>query len=387
MSRRIAHLDMDAFYASVELLRYPQLEGLAVVVGGPERSGYDKTTAVRDFARLRDYAGRGVATTASYEARSLGVHSAMGLMKAAALAPDAVLLPADFAEYRRQSERFKAAVAEIAPHIEDRGIDEVYIDLTDVPGKTEPLARRIKHNVARATGLSCSIGIAPNKLLAKIASELDKPDGLTVLSHADIPARVWPLPTRRINGIGPKVSVRLEAIGIRTIGELARAPAALLVQHFGKHYGHWLVEAANGRDERPVITESEPKSRSRETTFERDLHPRRDRTALSNILISLCGDVSNDLVCRGYAAKTIGIKLRFDDFSTIRRDKTLAYPIDDPRAILGTARECLKRVPLDRRLRLLGVRAASLTRRKGSEPDSGLANNENIGEKTLRLFD
>src|SRR3569833_909289 len=134
MSSRIAHLDMDAFYASVDLLRYPQLEGLAVVVGGQDRSGYDKTAAVRDFARLRDYAGRGVATTASYEARSLGVHSAMGLMKAAALAPDAVLLPADFAEYRRQSERFKAAVAEIAPHIEDRGIDEVYIDLTDVPG-------------------------------------------------------------------------------------------------------------------------------------------------------------------------------------------------------------------------------------------------------------
>ena len=390
MERRIAHLDIDAFYASVELLRYPQLKGLAMVVGGGRRPGPGPGADLQDFARLREYVGRGVATTANYAARSLGVYSAMGLMKAAALAPDAILLPADFDEYRRYSRRFKAAVAVIAPHIEDRGIDEIYIDLTDVPGQTASLAQRIKDNVRQATGLSCSIGIAPNKLLAKIASELDKPDGLTVLSYADLPSRVWPLPARKINGVGPKASLKLEAIGIRTIGELARAPVYLLVEHFGKHYGQWLTEAANGRDERPVVTESEPKSISRETTFERDLDPRRDRDALSRILISLCESLSHDLTRKGYLGKTIGVKLRYEDFRTVTRDKTLGSPIDHPAAILGTARDCLKRVPLDRKLRLLGVRAASLLRPgeadKRRVPDPAPAA-ESVSGGNLRLFD
>ena len=390
MDRRIAHLDMDAFYASVELLRYPQLKGWAVVVGGARGPGPDPNVHLQDFARLRNYVGRGVATTASYEARALGVHSAMGLMKAAALAPDAILLPPDFDEYRRYSRVFKAAVAEIAPHIEDRGIDEIYIDLTDVPDETVELAQRIKDNVRLATGLSCSIGITPNKLLAKIASELDKPNGLTVLTFADLHTRVWPLPARKINGVGPKASLKLETLGIKTIGELAQAPVALLVQHFGIHYGQWLVAAANGRDERPVVTESEPKSISRETTFERDLDPRRDRDALSRILVSLCEDLSQDLNRKGYQGRTIGVKLRFDDFRIVTRDKTLASSINDLQTILGTVRDCLKRVPLDRKLRLLGVRAASLSRPgcfdSAAKTDS-VSVNENVPGKNLRLFD
>ncbi|HZP86793.1 MAG TPA: DNA polymerase IV, partial [Burkholderiales bacterium] len=202
MDRRIAHLDMDAFYASVELLRYPQLRGLPVVIGGRRRAAAGEEPA--GFATLRDYVGRGVATTATYEARALGVHSGMGLMKAAKLAPDAILLPADFDEYTRYSRRFKAAVAEIAPCIEDRGIDEIYIDLTDLEGESVELARRLKDSVRSATGLTCSIGITPNKLLSKIASEFDKPDGITLLGYPDLPARVWPLPVRKINGIGPR---------------------------------------------------------------------------------------------------------------------------------------------------------------------------------------
>src|SRR5688572_6062460 len=263
MERRIAHLDMDAFYASVELLRYPQWKGLPVVIGGRRRRESLAREAERDFARLRDYIGRGVATTATYEARALGVHSGMGLMRAAALAPEAILLPADFEEYGRYSRRFKAAVAEIAPHIEDRGIDEIYIDLTEVPGETLALAQQIKENVRCATGLSCSIGISCNKLLAKLASELQKPDGLTVLTHTDLAARIWPLPARRINGVGPRASTRLEALGIRTIGELAQAPVDTLVAHFGERYARWLADVAHGRDERPVVTEREPKSLSR----------------------------------------------------------------------------------------------------------------------------
>src|SRR5581483_12242006 len=154
------------------------------------------------------YVGRGVATTATYEARALGVHSGMGLMKAAKLAPDAILLPADFDEYTRYSRRFKAAVAEIAPCIEDRGIDEIYIDLTDLEGESVELARRLKDSVRSATGLTCSIGITPNKLLSKIASEFDKPDGITLLGYPDLPARVWPLPVRKINGIGPRAGTK-----------------------------------------------------------------------------------------------------------------------------------------------------------------------------------
>jgi DNA polymerase IV len=388
MDRRIAHLDMDAFYASVELLRYPQLEGLPVVIGGRRRRSSDEDE--RDFACLRDYVGRGVATTATYAARALGVHSGMGLMKAAALAPDAILLPADFEEYGRYSRRFKAAVAEIAPRIEDRGIDEIYIDLTEVPGETVAVAQRIKDNVRRATGLSCSIGITPNKLLAKIASELQKPDGLTVLTHADLGTRVWPLPARRINGIGPRASAKLEGLGIGTIGELARTPLERLIEHFGERYGRWLADVAHGRDERPVVTVSEPQSISRETTFERDLHPQRDRDALSHLLLSLCERLGGDLKRKGYAGKTIGVKLRYKDFRTVTRDTTLERPTSDPQAIRSAARQCLKRVALDRKLRLLGVRVGSLVRTVQGEGDyeqaRPSAEDADAGE-SLRLFD
>jgi len=357
--RRIAHLDMDAFYASVELLRYPALRGLPVVIGGRRRRPGEGTDG---FARLRDYAGRGVATTATYEARALGVHSAMGLMKAAALAPDAILLPADFEEYGRYSRLFKAAVAEIAPCIEDRGIDEIYIDLTDVAGESAPLAQSIKDNVRRATGLSCSIGVTPNKLLAKLASELDKPDGLTVLAMDDVPRRIWPLAVRKVNGIGPRSSERLEGLGIHTIGDLAAADPAMLVERFGASYGAWLHEAAHGRDARPIVTERDPKSISRETTFERDLHPQRDREALSRILLDLCVRVAGDLARKNVLGRTIGIKLRYEDFRTVTRDHTVAAPTVDAEAIRAAARQCLKRVPLDRRLRLLGVRVGALVR-------------------------
>lgn len=360
LERRIAHLDMDAFYASVELLRYPQLRGLPLVVGGRRGCVPKPGADPGDFARLRDYVGRGVATTASYEARRLGVHSAMGLMKAAALAPDAILLPADFEAYRHYSARFKAAVAEIAPCIENRGIDEIYIDLTAVPGESVELARRIKANVHQATGLTCSIGITPNKLLAKIASELDKPDGLTVLDQTDLPSRIWPLAVGKIHGVGPKATLKLQAMGIRTIGELAATSPARLAQHFSAHYGRWLYAAAHGRDERPVVTVIEPKSLSRETTFERDLDVRRDRALLTNILLTLCDTLSRDLRHKGYRSKTLGIKLRYADFRTVTRDQTVAVPIETAEDILGVARDCLRRVSFDRKLRLLGIRASSL---------------------------
>jgi DNA polymerase-4 len=352
---------MDAFYASVELLRYPELRGLPVVIGGRrDLQPTLQTDGSRRFARLREYAGRGVVTTSTYEARALGVFSAMGLMKAARMAPEAILLPTDFDAYRHYSRLFKAAVAGIAPRIEDRGIDEIYIDLTELPGDTRALALRVKQAVRETTGLSCSIGVTPNKLLSKICSDLEKPDGLTLLGIADIPNRIWPLPVRKINGVGPKATDKLAALGITTIGDLARAEPALLQTHFGASTAAWLHDASNGIDERPVVTRSEPKSISRETTFERDLHPRHDRNTLSQVFTALCGRVAQDLQRKGYLGRTIGIKLRFEDFRTVTRDLTLPAPTSDPAAIRRAAGECLRRVALDRKLRLLGVRASAL---------------------------
>ncbi|EXI80548.1 MAG: DNA polymerase IV [Candidatus Accumulibacter appositus] len=369
--RRIAHLDMDAFYASVELLRYPELRGLPVVIGGSRaQQPVLLADGERRFARLRDYAGRGVITTATYEARALGVFSAMGIMKAARLAPEAILLPVDFAAYRHYSRLFKAAVAQLAPQIEDRGIDEIYIDLSALADDTRTLAQRIKDAVRTATGLSCSICVAANKLLAKIGSDLDKPDGLTLLNAEDLRQRIWLLPARKINGIGPKASERLAALGIHSIGELAQADAGLLQQRFGRSYGRWLLAAAHGIDERPLRTSCEPKSISRETTFERDLHPRDDRQTLGAIFTTLCTQVAEDLRRKAYQGRTIGIKLRFADFQTVTRDLTLPAAIDDAQAIRRAAGECLRRVALDRKLRLLGVRVSALAGRSATESQS-----------------
>lgn len=370
--RWIAHLDMDAFFASVELLRYPELRGRPVVVGG-RRAHQPKVLpdGSREFATLRDYTGRGVITTATYEARAFGAHSGMGIMKAAALAPDAVLLPADFDEYRKYSRLFKAAVREITPRIEDRGVDEIFIDLDEIPGvhdatDTDPhagirdIALRIKSRVHKNTGLTCSVGVSPNKLLSKLCSELEKPNGLTIITAEDIPVRIWPLPAGSINGIGPKASAKLESLGINTIGELAAADENWLQDKFGPNYGAWLHKVANGRDERPVVTFREPKSLSRETTFESDLHPRHHRDELGRIFTRLCEQLAADLQRKGYAAKTIGIKLRFDDFKIITRVLTIDAHTQDARTIRQWAGQCLKKAPLDRRLRLLGVRAENL---------------------------
>jgi DNA polymerase IV len=397
--RWIAHLDMDAFYASVELLRYPALRGRAVVVGG--RRAHQpvlQPDGSHHFFDLRTYAGRGVVTTATYEARALGVHSAMGLMKAAALAPDAVLLPADFDEYRKYSRLFKAAVAEIAPHIEDRGIDEIYVDLTDIPGAQDvsaddafagvrAIAERIKARVYLATGLSCSMGVTPNKLLSKISSDLDKPNGLTILTHDDLASRIWPLPAKRINGIGPKANAKLEALGIRTIGQVASADPHWLIEQFGENYGAWLHQAAHARDERPVVTFSEPKSISRETTFERDLHARDDRAALGSILTRLCEQLAGDLQRKGYVARTIGVKLRYDDFRIVTRELTLETHIQDAVTIRQTAGRCLKKTTLERRLRLLGVRAGTLCRPDALATASKEADGPQRDQLALPMFE
>jgi DNA polymerase IV len=388
--RRIAHLDMDAFYASVELLRYPQLKGLPVVIGGGRRREDDLlgrmrvlqperewTTAdlvdipIEVFPRLKGYTGRGVITTATYAARAFGVGSAMGVMKAAKLCPEAILLPVDFDQYRFYSRAFKDIVADIAPVVEDRGVDEIYIDFTEVPGGQrdggKALARLIQKTITEHTGLTCSIGVAPNKLLAKMASELNKPNGISILYEQDVESKIWPLSCRKINGIGPKAEAKLQAHGIHTIADLASKDVTWLQQQFGKSYGVWLHEASHGHDDRPVVTESEPVSMSRETTFEKDLHVVNDRVALGEIFTRLCQQVAADLQRKGYVGKTIGIKIRFDNFQSVTRDQTIDHYTADAADIRKIGGLCLKRVDMKRRLRLLGVRVGTLVKADSHE--------------------
>jgi DNA polymerase IV len=384
--RRIAHLDMDAFFASVELLRYPQLKELPVVIGGGRRTvdellreqHADKLPAdipVAEFPLLKDYVGRGVITTATYPARKFGVGSAMGMMKAARLCPQAIVLPVDFEEVRRYSRLFKSTIAEIAPVMEDRGVDEVYIDFTGVAGGQREggrvLGRLIQKAILDRTGLTCSIGVAPNKLIAKMASEFSKPNGISIVYEEDVQNKIWPLPVRKINGIGPKSEARLAKLHLHTIGDIAAQEREWLVDNFGKSYGAWMHDAAWGRDERPVVTESEPVSMSRETTFDRDLHAMRDRAQLGAIFTELCTRVAGDLQRKGYAGKTIGIKLRYDDFRIATRDQTIDHFTADAKTIRRIAGQCLKRVDLSQRLRLLGVRVGKLA--KADSPDSGPA--------------
>ncbi|MEY4713077.1 MAG: putative polymerase [Pseudomonadota bacterium] len=403
--RRIAHLDMDAFFASVELQRLPQLQGLPVVIGGGKRRVDEMLRAlhaglplheipVDAFPRLKDYVGRGVITTATYPARQFGVGSAMGMMKAARLCPQAIVLPVDFEEIRRFSRAFKDTIREIAPLVEDRGVDEVYIDFTDVPGGQREggrvLARLIQKAIFERTGLTCSIGVAPNKLIAKMASEFNKPNGISVVFEDDLQAKIWPLAVRKINGIGPKAEAKLHALSIRTIGELAAQPRDALVEHFGRSYGAWMHDAAWGRDERPVVTESEPVSMSRETTFERDLHATRDRAELGAIFTDLCERVAADLARKGYAGRTIGIKLRYDDFQIATRDVTIDHPTADAKTIRQAAGQCLKRADLSRRLRLLGVRVGKLVRIEDLAAPEGMraapAASDDAQAGTLDLF-
>ncbi len=409
--RRIAHLDMDAFFASVELQRLPQLQGLPVVIGGGKRRVDEMLREqhaslplheipVDAFPRLKDYVGRGVITTATYPARQFGVGSAMGMMKAARLCPQAIVLPVDFEEIRKFSRAFKETIREIAPVVEDRGVDEVYIDFTDVPGGQREggrvLARLIQKSIFERTGLTCSIGVAPNKLVAKMASEFNKPNGISVVFEEDLQDRIWPLAVRKINGIGPKAEARLHGLSIRTIGELAAQSREDLVNHFGRAYGAWMHDAAWGRDERPVVTESEPVSMSRETTFERDLHATRDRAELGAIFTDLCERVAADLARKGYAGRTIGIKLRYDDFRIATRDVTLDHYTGDARTIRQAAGLCLKRVDLSRRRRLLGVRVGKLARLQeltaqavtppASSPGPGEGAGEATEDPNLDLF-
>ncbi len=334
------HVDMDAFFAAVEEMRHPELKGLPIVIGG-----------------YGDPHARGVVSTASYEARKFGIHSAMPLRTAFKLCPTAVFLPVDYSEYSRVSSLIKAVLREFSPVMEDVGIDEAYLDISSMEATSQDIARAVKERIRDATRLTCSVGIAPNKLLAKIASDLQKPDGITIIGSGDIEARIWPLPVRKMPGIGPVTERRLKAMGIETIGELAATPLERLTGAFGPSHGQYLSEAAHGVDDRPLVTHWEPKSRSRETTFARDTS---DWQSIARTLADLSREVAEDLQEGGYRGRTVGIKLRFADFETHTREKTLAVATDAPDVIRKAAFECLSRLALSKKVRLLGVRVGEL---------------------------
>jgi DNA polymerase-4 len=333
----------------------------------PQRSGtspWDANTPVEDFPRLSSYKGRGVITTATYAARLFGVGSAMGMMKAAQLCPQAIVLPMDFEQYRHYSSRFKAIAQDICPVMENRGVDEIFLDLSNVPGGQREggrvMARLIQKTIFQATGLTCSIGVAPNKLLAKLASEFNKPNGISIVAESEVAQVLQPLPCQKLNGIGPKANERLQLLGIHTLGDLAQEPLDRLMAEFGKKYGEWLYQSARGIDERAVQTHSEPVSISKETTFSSDLHVKLDKVELGDIFTRLCQQLSQALITKSYASKTIGIKVKFDNFKTVTRDLTLDHPIQDAKSIRQAASQVLKRVNFEHKLRLLGVRASSL---------------------------
>jgi DNA polymerase IV len=343
----VAHLDADAFYVSVELNRHPELRGLPVVVAG---SG-----------------PRAVVTTASYEARRYGVGSAMPAARARRLCPQAVFLPPDGAHYREVSQRMMDIVRSHVERVEVVGLDEAYLDLSDLYSPRAAM-RRILADIKAATELVCSVGIGPNKLVAKVASDAEKPAGFVVLTCEQACERFAGEPPGLVPGIGPKTAARLTEMGLRTLRDLAGAPEELLVERFGPNHGRELRRRAHFEHDGEVSEARKVVSESRERTFDRDIHdPVLLREALAQMAVELCAS----LLAHDHHGRTIGIKVRLDDFSTVTRARTLAAPTCDPDQVMGVAFALLEEYAPSRPVRLLGVRVAGLASRGvGADGDS-----------------
>jgi DNA polymerase IV len=334
--RCVAHLDMDAFYVSVELRRRPELRGLPVIVAG---SG-----------------PRAVVTTASYEARRFGVGSAIPASRARRLCPDGVFLDPDFGYYREASRELMAIVRSEVETVEVVGLDEAYLELTGLPAPHATM-RRLALEIERATGLHCSVGIGPSKLIAKVASDAEKPRGFVVLTREQACVRFAQSPPGLVPGIGPKTAERLRALGIETLAQLAAAPVPELAQRFGPRLGAELVRRGRFEDDAPVTEDRKVISESRETTFDTDIT---DPAALETVLEGLVGRLCETLVSQQRRGRTIGIKIRLDDFSTHTRARTMSEPVSAADRVGPIALELLRRFAAARPVRLLGVRVAGL---------------------------
>lgn len=335
-SRKIIHVDMDAFYASIEQRDDPALQGQPVVVGGaPE--------------------GRGVVAAASYEARTFGVRSAMPMRTALRLCPRAIRVDADFDRYRGASGQLHEILREHTDLVEPVALDEAYLDVTynkqDIPFGHR-VARTIRTEIRQRLRLTASAGVAPNKFLAKIASDLEKPDGLVTVMPKQVQAFLDPLPVARVPGVGKVTEQRLRSLDVETISQLRTIPEADLKAHFGRR-GRYLHRRARGLDDEPVTPEREPKQLSAETTFGTDVH---DLPEMHAALRGLTDEVAGRLRRRGLSGRTVTLKIRYPDFETITRSVTGSLPVDTVAALLPTAVGLLGRSDAGRRgVRLLGV--------------------------------
>jgi DNA polymerase IV len=343
----IAHVDMDAFYVSIEMLRHPALRGKPVVVA------YDGP--------------RGVVTTASYEARKYGVHSALPMVTARRRCPDLIVLPVDMQLYRRGSVKVMETLREFSDEVEVVGLDEAYVDLSSSP-VPQSRAQEIKRRIKEATHLVCSIGLAPNKLMAKIASDLDKPDGFFVLGHDNWLETVGEKPASLLPGVGPKTFERLRSIGVETVGQLAEADQPTLERAFGPNHGRGLGARANGIGSTRLNEERVRKSESRETTFPQDIT---DRDVLRETVDRLARSVCDSLASNKRRGRTVTLKIRLQPFKTYTRSRTLPAHTCDPEQVVATARELLDQFDPQRPVRLVGVGLAGLAEDEAPHPQPG----------------
>ncbi|MTI96221.1 MAG: DNA polymerase IV [Firmicutes bacterium] len=361
MDTPIIHVDMDAFFAAVEMRDNPELRGKPVIIGGDPR---------RDV--------RSVVSTASYEARKYGIHSAMPLIQAWRLCPQGVFMRGNMQKYAAVSQQIMQVFQRYTPLVEPISIDEAFLDVRGCErlfGPPQEIARAIRQAVAEETGLTCSVGVAANKFLAKLASDLDKPDGLTVIPSNQVEEILHPLPVGKLWGVGERTGDKLREMGIDTIGQLALLDKSLLTAAFGK-LGEHLWHLARGLDERRVVTSHGVKSVSRETTFAQDV---RDEDEIRATLLDLSEDVARRLRKKGLTAGTVTVKLRFGNFKTITRQGSLSAPAALTKPIYTRAVELWEKAATGGRgLRLLGVGASNLNRHGGSqqltlfaEPDDG----------------
>ncbi len=346
MARVIMHVDLDAFYASVEQLRRPELRGKPVIVGGVGGPGE-----------------RGVVAAASYEARAFGVRSAMPLARARRLCREGIFVPCDFKAYGDASQRVFQILHGYSPLVEPMSLDEAYLDLTGAQallGQPDTVALRLRDEVKRACGLDLSIGIATCKLVAKVASDLRKPRGLVIVKPGEEAAFLRPLPLAKLPGCGPSTIKRLEPLGVGTIGDVAALPELLLGELFGQ-YGRILHAHARGIDPSPVLPPGDPKSISREVTFDEDLT---DQARLRETALGLLQDVGHSLRAHGLAARTIGLKIRYQPFETHSRQATLAYPSDrDDELAQAFTRLLDEHLDRSRPVRLIGAGVSNLEAR------------------------
>jgi DNA polymerase IV len=346
--RTILHVDMDAFYAAVEQRDRPELKGRPVVVGADPRGGR----------------GRGVVSTASYEARRFGVGSAMPISRAYRLCPHATFLPVDMAKYGRVSEQVRGVFERFTDAVEPLSIDEAFLDVTASHrafGSGEAIARGLRSAIRAETGLTASVGVASSKLVAKVASDLGKPDGLVVVPPGTEAAFLAPLDVRRLWGVGPKMEERLGRAGVRTIGDLARLAPSVLDRRVGSH-GHDLVRLARGLDDRPVISDpGEAKSVGQEHTFDRDTA---DLAILRRTLLELADGVARRLRHQRLRARTVTLKYRDEAFRTLTRAETSPRPVDEGEAAFEVAWRLFREVHGPMRVRLLGIYASGFAARQ-----------------------